>query len=66
MLRSLFCVALLAVLSVSGADAFYGSGSDVISLTANNFDSKIKSGGVWLVEVRHGTRTPCCAFCILL
>lgn len=30
--------------------AFY-QGTDVITLTESNFNTKIKSGGVWLVEV---------------
>lgn len=44
---------LLAVLAllVGPAAAFY-AGSDVVTLTEANFQSKIKSGGVWLVEVR--------------
>ena len=50
----LLLLALFALLSTSlrGASAFYDSGSPVVSLTAAKFDAKIKSGGVWLVEVR--------------
>jgi hypothetical protein len=42
-------LAILALL-VAPAAAFY-AGSDVVTLTEANFQSKIKSGGVWLVEV---------------
>ena len=45
----LLLVALLA--GANGVSAFYDSSSSVVSLTAANFESKIKSGGVWLVEV---------------
>jgi hypothetical protein len=49
--RQLLLLALCAAAALSGADAFYSSSSGVVSLTASNFDSKIKSGGVWMVEV---------------
>lgn len=45
---SAWAVVFLAV----GAQAFY-QGTDVLTLTGSNFESKIKSGGVWLVEVSH-------------
>jgi hypothetical protein len=45
----LLMIALLAS-SLAGAHAFY-AGSDVVTLTESNFNSKIKSGGVWVVEV---------------
>lgn len=51
MVRSGLAVAVLALCLWQGADAFYSTSSSVVSLTASNFDSKIKSGGVWLVEV---------------
>lgn len=44
------CFALLCLVQLRSAAAFY-EGTDVVTLTASNFDSKIKSGGVWLVEV---------------
>ena len=52
---------LLALMLASGASAFYDASSDVVSLTAANFESKIKSGGVWLVEVsrQEGARACC-------
>jgi hypothetical protein len=31
------------------ASAFY-AGTPVVELTASNFQSKVKSGGVWMVE----------------
>lgn len=45
-------VLFLAVIALQlhQAAAFY-QGTDVVTLTASNFESKIKSGGVWLVEV---------------
>jgi hypothetical protein len=45
-------IALLAACCTQPAAAFY-EGSDVVTLTESNFANKIKSGGVWLVEVRH-------------
>lgn len=42
----------LALLT-TGAAAIYDSSGPVVSLTAGNFEGKIKSGGVWLVEVRR-------------
>jgi hypothetical protein len=48
--RQLLLLALCAAAAFS-ADAFYSSSSGVVSLTADNFNSKIKSGGVWMVEV---------------
>jgi hypothetical protein len=52
--RQLLLLALCAAAAFSApqaADAFYTSSSGVVSLTGDNFDSKIKSGGVWMVEV---------------
>lgn len=51
---------LLAIwaLLVGPAAAFY-AGSDVVTLTEANFQSKIKSGGVWLVEFY----APWCGHC---
>lgn len=49
--RQLLLLALCAAAAFSGADAFYSSSSGVVSLTESNFNSKIKSGGVWMVEV---------------
>jgi hypothetical protein len=48
--RQLLLLALCAAAAFS-ADAFYSSSSGVVSLTEDNFNSKIKSGGVWMVEV---------------
>jgi hypothetical protein len=44
------CLAFVCLAQLRSAAAFY-QGTDVVTLTASNFDSKIKSGGVWLVEV---------------
>lgn len=46
-------VALLLAVCIAEVSAFYSSSGPVVSLTASNFESKIKSGGVWLVEVRE-------------
>ena len=42
-------VALLLAVSFNGALALYGSGSNVVSLTSNNFETTIKNG-IHLVE----------------
>lgn len=44
------CFALAVLVQLQSAAAFY-QGTDVVTLTGSNFESKIKSGGVWLVEV---------------
>lgn len=44
-------VTICLLLQLHHAVAFY-QGTDVITLTSSNFESKIKSGGVWVVEVR--------------
>jgi hypothetical protein len=44
------CFALACLVQLQSAAAFY-HGTDVVTLTGSNFESKIKSGGVWLVEV---------------
>jgi hypothetical protein len=44
------CFALACLVQLQTAAAFY-QGTDVVTLTGSNFESKIKSGGVWLVEV---------------
>jgi protein disulfide-isomerase A6 len=41
---------LLLGLIAQGAQALYSASSPVIQLTADNFESKIKKGGVWIVE----------------
>jgi hypothetical protein len=48
-------VGLLLLAAVPYAAAFYSSSGPVIELTPSNFESKIKGGGIWLVEVRSST-----------
>lgn len=45
----LLLAAVLAGAAV-GAHAMYSSGGPVVELTPENFEKKIKSGGVWIVE----------------
>eukprot|EP00877_Chromochloris_zofingiensis_P007928 jgi/Chrzof1/3389/Cz12g23180.t1_PDI4 len=52
-------VALLLAVCIAEVSAFYSSSGPVVSLTASNFESKIKSGGVWLVEFY----APWCGHC---
>eukprot|EP00878_Enallax_costatus_P001518 GHUV01001669.1.p1 GENE.GHUV01001669.1~~GHUV01001669.1.p1 ORF type:complete len:459 (+),score=78.64 GHUV01001669.1:164-1540(+) len=59
MVRSGLAVAVLALCLRQGAEAFYSSSGGVVSLTSSNFDSKIKSGGVWMVEFY----APWCGHC---
>lgn len=50
-MRRIFVVALVfCTFLITRSNALYSSSSDVVSLTDSNFESKIKSGGVWLVE----------------
>lgn len=48
-LVSVLVAAWLALACVPKAAALYGSGSDVRSLSANNFESTL-ANGVWIVE----------------
>jgi len=50
---------LLLLAAVPYAAAFYSSSGPVIELTPSNFESKIKSGGIWLVEFY----APWCGHC---
>jgi protein disulfide-isomerase A6 len=43
-------IALAAAWAPAPAAALYGAGSPVVELTPSNFESKIRQGGVWLVE----------------
>lgn len=57
---SISMVKLLAlILFVGNVAGLYSSGSSVISLTSTNFESKIQSGGIWLVEFY----APWCGHC---
>jgi hypothetical protein len=50
------------LLLARGASAgMYGAGSSVVELSESGFEKKLRSGGVWLVEVRWLRPSSVCA-----
>jgi hypothetical protein len=54
--RGMLALALTFLAMCQLSAALYSSSSPVISLTPSDFQKKIKSGGVWMVEVRKAGR----------